>query len=152
MCTQVFKSHPDLGSDCELINAIIDHYSPYDGLKFASIELRDNRDVVLRAFAKFSAKGDDSIGYALGFLSSRLADDEKLVLAAVTAKARAIFSASNRLQHDPNVQKAAIAALEKWWDDQHPSSSAASDHTRKWMKDDLAAFRAELADATGKRK
>lgn len=145
-CTQVFKSHPDLGSDRELINTITDHFSPFffTGLNFASVELRADRDVVLRAVLKGSAAGEPSkAGNALGFASARLADDEKVVLAAMTAQHRAVFSASDRLQADPNVQKAAVAALEK---------SLIGGRSDKLDKDELADFRAELAEAAGKSK
>ena len=156
-CTQVFKSHPDLGSDRELINTITEHFSPFffTGLNFASVELRADRDVVLRAVLKGSAAGEPSkAGNALGFASARLADDEKVVLAAMTAQHRAVFSASDRLQTDPNVQKAAVAALEKSLI--RGRSDRLADgldcQSLNDVKDELADFRAELAEAAGKSK
>ena len=83
MCTQVFKSYPDLSSDRELINAVTDHYNPCWGLIFASVELCDDRDIVLRAVLKGNA---------------------------CCQLANTLDCASARLQADPNMRAAAKAA------------------------------------------
>ena len=140
MCTQVFKSYPDLGSDRELINAVTDHFQTYfyTSLNFASVELCDDRDIVLRAVLKGSAEGDQSkAGNALGFASARLADEEEVVLAAMTgntSKADNVLGfASARLRANPFMRKMQKAAM--------------TDNKKK-----LAEIHAALADATGKRK
>ena len=150
-CAQVFKSYPDLGGDPELINCITDHFSPifYTGLNFANEELCDDRDVVLRAVSKGSAPTDGhKDGNALGFASARLQDDKEVVLAAIQVEAESIWCASDRLQADLTVQKAAKAVLEA------PLKADVADEyiSAKEMKDEMAQFCAELAGAKAGRK
>ena len=158
---QVFKSYPDLGGDRELINCITDHFSPvyYTGLNFANEELCDDRDVVLRAVSKGSAPTDGhKDGNALGFASARLQDDKEVVLAAIQAgiqagchsgcDTKAIWYASDRLQADLTVQKAAKAVLEA-----SLKADVADEYiSAKEMKDEMAQFCAELAGAKAGRK
>ena len=154
---QVFKSYPDLGGDRELINCITDHFSPvyYTGLNFANEELCDDRDVVLRAVSKGSAPTDHhKAGNALGFASARLQDDKEVVLAAIQAgchsgcDTKAIWYASDRLQADLTVQKAAKAVLEA-----SLKADVADEYiSAKEMKDEMAQFCAELAGAKAGRK
>ena len=156
-CAQVFKSYPDLGGDPELINCITDHFSPvyYTGLNFANEELCDDRDVVLRAVSKGSAPTDGhKDGNALGFASARLQDDKEVVLAAIQAgchsgcDTKAIWYASDRLQADLTVQKAAKAVLEA-----SLKADVADEYiSAKEKKDEMAQFCAELAGAKAGRK
>ena len=156
-CAQVFKSYPDLGGDPELINCITDHFSPifYTGLNFANKKLCDDRDVVLRAVSKGSAPTDHhKAGNALGFASARLQDDKEVVLAAIQAgchsgcDTKAIWYASDRLQADLTVQKAAKAVLEA-----SLKADVADEYiSAKEMKDEMAQFCAELAGAKAGRK
>lgn len=111
----VFKSHPDLGGDRDLINCITDHYTPvyWTGLDFANDELRNDFDIVMRAVRKGSDDFGSKAGNALGRASARLQDDKKVVLAAIQVSGFAIFHASDRLLADAHLQNTALANLKK---------------------------------------
>jgi hypothetical protein len=68
-------------------------------LKFASNELRGDRDVVLAAV--------ESDGEALEYASKKLREDGGIVLAAVTSNGRALEYASKKLRSHPDIVAAA---------------------------------------------
>ena len=160
-CTQVFKSHPDLGSDRELINTITDHFSPFffTGLNFASVELRADRDVVLRAVLKGSAAGEPSkAGNALGFASARLADDETGGAGrhdgTTPCGLLGLRPTANRSERAEGGRRGVREVVDtgSFGSACRRSGLPEPERSLNDVKDELADFRAELAEAAGKSK
>jgi hypothetical protein len=101
---KVFRAHPELKGDRELINALNDksHRGCGEGLLYASDELLDDREVIMRAVNR-KHTGNSSLEMA----SERLKDDKGVVFAAVRKDALMIKAASARLQSNKTVQQLA---------------------------------------------
>ncbi len=98
--------YPATNSRAVVLTAIVYSYGqdednlPFTALKYASVELKANRDVVLTAVKQ---NGD-----ALQFASVSLKNDEDVVLYAVTQNGNALQFASERLKASRDVVLAAV--------------------------------------------